>query len=114
MAWFRCSSGGSGGESSNIFVKSLNSSDWSGNKLTIGFKPKKFLITDLYYQTNVPISAIYEEDKSDTTVNLNYGSTNYPTYAITSFCTVNDDGITMSGAYAPVCSHSNVMIMAIG
>ena len=97
-----------------IYLKKVSSSDWSSNKITLGFKPKKFLITDLYFQSNVPISAIYDVEVSDSTVDLNYGSTNYPTYAITSFCTVNDDGITMSVAYSSVCAHSNVMIMAIG
>lgn len=110
----RATTGASGG-GGNVFIKKLSASDWDSNhKLTIGFKPKKFLLTDLYYQSNIPVSAIYEEDKSSSTVDLNYGSTNYSSYAITSFCTVNDDGITMSGAYSPICAHSNVMIMAIG
>ena len=73
------------GGGDKLYLKKVSSSDWSSNKITFGFKPKKFLITDLYFQSNIPISAIYDEDVSTSAVDLNYGSTNYSSYAITSF-----------------------------
>lgn len=102
---------GGGGQT---FCKNLSPSDWTNYELTLGFKPKKFLITNPL-STNTKISALYDEEVSDSNVNLNWGTENISSYAISSFCTITNDGISFSGkSYAYLCGESNVMLLAVG
>lgn len=105
---------GASGGNGQIFCKNLTPSDWTNYEVTLGFKPKNFLITNPL-SSNTKISALYDEEVSDSNVNLNWGTENIPSYAISSFCTITEDGISLSGkSYSYLCGESNVMLLAVG